>query len=597
MKQMKIFVFFGLASLFLFLACQKHLDVIATPPVTPITPAPPVIPPTETDVTVSASIQGRVTDQAGAPVKDAAVTSGSNSVQTDINGIFRFSGIQTSKYFGYIKVSKTGFFTGSRTIVTSTTGVNYIEVQLLPRTSSGNFDAASGGSVMANTGNAVTIPANGVVTASSNTSYAGTVNVFSSWIDPTDPKRNSRMPGDLRGTDTSNRTVALQTFGMVAIELEGSAGEKLQLAAGKTATISFPIPAASQAAAPPTIPLWYFNDTTGKWIEQGIATKNGTSYIGTVAHFTYWNCDIPSNLVYFNVNLKDQSGNPLAYTRLDITNTTTNDSRTGYSDSVGNVNGWVLKNTTLSFSVVDNCGTNLVTKSEGPFTSDQDLGTITVTINPTQMVTVHGTVVDCNNSPVTSGFASITLDGLNYGASVTNGNFSAAILRCASGPDSVLITVGNYTTQLQSLPQQFPVSGSDLNTGNLATCGGSFSQFINFTFNGTSYNITVPPDSIYLSPNAGYTFITGFEGIWTTPGYSEISLVIPDNLTGNTATTLNVSIGTSWYSNTLQQSVSCNVTEFDPSGGYIQGTFSGNISKDTTGALLPITGSFKVKRP
>ena len=54
------------------------------------------------------------------------------------------------------------------------------------------------------------------------------------------------MPGDLRGTDTSGRTVGLQTFGMVAVELEGSAGQRLKLASGKTATISLPIPAALQ---------------------------------------------------------------------------------------------------------------------------------------------------------------------------------------------------------------------------------------------------------------------------------------------------------------------------------------------------------------
>src|SRR5450631_2979767 len=299
---------------------------------------------------------------------------------------------------------------------------------------------------------------------------------------------------------------------MIAVELEGSAGEKLQLAPGKTASISFPIPAAMQTTAPASIPLWYFNDTTGKWIEQGTATKTGVNYTGTVSHFTYWNCDLPLGLVYFNVNLKDQNNSPLAYTRMDITNTSTSDTRTGFSDSLGNVNGWVLKNSNLSFVVEDNCGASLLTKSEGPFTIDQNLGTFIVTVNPSQMVTVHGVVVDCSNSPVTNGFASITLDGLNYGAAVINGNFSATILRCSTNPDSILIIVGNYASLLQSLPQQFPVSGSDLNTGNLAACGGSFSQFISFTLNGNSYNITVPPDSVSYSAYLNYTSLSGFGG-------------------------------------------------------------------------------------
>jgi hypothetical protein len=39
------------------------------------------------------------------------------------------------------------------------------------------------------------------------------------------------------------------------------------------------------------------------------------------------------------------------------------------------------------------------------------------------------------------------------------------------------------------------------------------------------------------------------------------------------------------------------MTEFDPSGGSVQATFSGNISVDSTGPLVPVIGSFNVKRP
>jgi hypothetical protein len=600
MKQMKIFVICGLTSLFFFLACQKHLDVTGT---TPIPPVPP-IPPTETDVIVTASIQGRVTDQTGAPVKDATVTSGTNSVQTDINGIFRFSGIQTSKYFGYIKVSKTGFFTGSRTIVTSTTGVNYVVVELLPRTSSGSFDAATGATITSTTGNSVTISGNAVVTASSNTAYSGTVNVYSSWIDPTDPKRNSLMPGDLRGTDTSNRTAALQSFGMVAIELEGSAGEKLQITPGKTATISFPIPAALQSTAPATIPLWYFNDTTGKWIQQGMATKNGSNFIGTVAHFTYWNCDWPSDFVYFNVNLKDQIGNPLAYARLNVTNTSTNDTQTFYSDSIGNVNGWGLKNTVLSFAVVDNCGTNLTTKSEGPFTGNQDLGTLTVTSNPDQMVTVHGTVVDCSNSPVANGFASITLDGLNYGAAVTNGSFSATILKCSGNVTNLQMQAGDYATQMLSDTSVLAVTGGDVNAGQLIACGVHFDQYFIYNIDGNTYNITDPPAIFSYAFSTrfppGYTQISASTGTSGTPGYLNTFCFIPITDTGTTVMyQQSLNIGSTYYAVLAGNYTSCTVTRYDGSGGYIQGSFSGNMYIDSTYGSPPhaVTGSFKVKVP
>ena len=592
-----------LATLFLFFACKKSLDTIPTPPTPPVTPPVTVVPPTETDVIVTASIQGRVTDQNGSPVKDATVTSGSNTAQTDVNGIFRFAAIKTSKYFGYIKISKTGFFTGSRTIVTSTTGVNYVEVELAPRTSTGQFDAANRADITLPSGIGLTLAANAVVTASSNQTYTGTVNVYSSVIDPTDPNIIKQMPGDLRGTDTSNRTVGLQSFGMVAIELEGSAGEKLQVGSRTMAIITIPIPVSLQSTAPVTIPLWYFNDTTGKWIEQGLALKTGQNYIGSVSHFTYWNCGWPSDMVYFTANIKDQTGNPLAYARLDIKNMSTNGIQTIYSDSVGNLNGWVIKNTIFSFAVVDNCGTAMVQESEGPFTANQDLGTISIISNPDQMVTVHGTVVDCGNSPVANGFVSITLDGLNYGAAVTNGNFSATILKCSGNSSNLLIQAGDYASQMLGDRIAVTVTGSDLNTGQLTACSVNYDQYFIYNMDGNTYNITDPPAIFnllsYKRFATYYTQLSASAGVSGTPGYQNTSFLIPINDTGTTFMyQQSLTIGTTWYSEIAGDNINCTVTRYDGSGGYVQGSFSGNMYIDSvSGPAHPMTGSFKLKVP
>ena len=592
-----------LATLFLFFACKKSLDTTPTPPAPPVTPPVTVVPPTETDVTVTASIQGRVIDQSGSPVKDATVTSGLNTAQTDVNGIFRLAAIKTSKYFGYIKISKTGFFTGSRTIVTSTTGVNYVEVELAPRTATGQFDAANRADITLPSSISLTLAANAVVTASSNQAYSGTVNVYSSFFDPTDPNMIKQIPGDLRGTDTSGRTVGLQSFGMAAIELEGSAGEKLQVGSSTSAIITIPIPVSLQSTAPPTIPLWYFNDTTGKWIEQGLALKTGPNYIGSVSHFTYWNCGWPSDMVYFTANIKDQTGNPLAYARLDIKNMSTNGIQTIYSDSVGNLNGWVIKNTIFSFAVVDNCGTAMVQESEGPLTANQDLGTISILSNPDQMVTVHGTVVDCGNSPVANGFVSITLDGLNYGAAVTNGNFSATILKCSGNSTNLLIQAGDYSTQMLGDRIALPVAGGDLNTGQLTACSVNFDEYFIYNIDGNTYNITDPPAIFnflsYKRFATYYTQLSASTGVSGTAGYQNTSFLIPINDTGTTIMyQQSLTIGTTWYSEIAGDNINCTLTRYDASGGYVQGSFSGNMYIDSvSGAAHPMTGSFKLKVP
>jgi ABC-type sulfate transport system permease subunit len=104
------------------------------------------------------------------------------------------------------------------------------------------------------------------------------------------------MPGNLTGITINNEQKILQTYGMIAVEMEGSSGEALNIAGSKQATISFPIPSAMLANAPATIPLWHFDETIGVWKEEGTATKQGNAYVGVVTHFSFWNCDVPAIL-------------------------------------------------------------------------------------------------------------------------------------------------------------------------------------------------------------------------------------------------------------------------------------------------------------
>ena len=590
-------------SALIFFSCQKHIDASPNPPpenpIKPVVP-PPVVPPTENDVIVTASIQGLVTDPNGNPVLNATVSGAGASVQTDSNGMFRFHNIQMSKYFGFVKVSKSGFFTGSRTIVTSTTGVNYVKIQLTQRNNPGTFDASSGGSVTNSSNINVSFPASAIVTSSSNTGYSGAVNLYSAFYDPTDATQRISLPGDLRGTDTTNHTVGINSLGIVSIELEGSAGEKLQMATGKSATISLPIPSGLLSIAPATVSLWYFNDTTGKWIQQGVATKSGNNYVGTVSHFTYWSFNLPYTIVYFTTSLKDQNNNPLAYTRLDISNNTTNDTRTGYSDSLGNVNGWIEKNASLSFIVYDNCGTSLLIKSEGPFTSDQTLDPIIVPLT-NHMITVHGTVVDCSNSPMLNGLANIMLDGLAYSTPVSNGSYSVSIMRCSTTPVNVFVKVTDNIS-LMSDSTNVQVNGADVDAGQLSVCNINADQYFVYNIDGNTYTISDPP-AIFnyatgLQPNnKAYTELSATNGSPGTAGYQYTLFHMQFTTTGTTFMFWQyLTIGNTRYTDGAG-TITCNVTRYDSPGGYVQGSFSGPMLIDSTGAPHAMTGIFKVKNP
>ena len=59
------------------------------------------------------------------------------------------------------------------------------------------------------------------------------------------------------------------------VELHDAAGEKLNLAAGKTAQLTFPVSSSQVSNAPATIPTWHFDTNSGLWMEEGSAVKNG----------------------------------------------------------------------------------------------------------------------------------------------------------------------------------------------------------------------------------------------------------------------------------------------------------------------------------
>jgi hypothetical protein len=417
---------------------------------------------------VTASLQGRVVDQNGVPVEGAAVTSGTAGAATDINGVFSLSNISMSSRFGYVQATKAGYYTGSKSIITNGGASNYVTIQLIPQSATGTFSAPIGGAVAIQSGDTVNFGDSAVVEAATKTAYTGMVTVYSSYLDPTDSLLYNEMPGDLRGIGSNGFETALQSFGLIDVVLQDASGNPLQIAAGKTATVTWTIPASLQSVAPATIPLWYFNDTTGRWIQQGTATRQGNTYVGQVSHFTWWTCAQALSTVNFNVTFKDQYGNPLAYAYY-IFQSATLGTRGGYTNSGGYAQGLLPKGTSLTLKIMSQCGTLLGGVNVGPTLSDQTLGTVTVnTIGG--LLTLTGTVVDCSNNPVDSGYVSTYIDGLNYKAPVTNGAFKLAVNRCFVQPITISLTPVNLTTQLQGNPTSLQVAVGKDSVNQMTAC-------------------------------------------------------------------------------------------------------------------------------
>src|SRR5690349_15029607 len=105
-----LFMFALLAGMVIVWGCQRTVDK-------PLDISSP---------TVTASVQGRVTDESKMPVSGAQVKAGSETTTTDVNGNFKFENIALSQNAGLIKVEKEGFFLGSRTLVVKAGVVNKV---------------------------------------------------------------------------------------------------------------------------------------------------------------------------------------------------------------------------------------------------------------------------------------------------------------------------------------------------------------------------------------------------------------------------------------------------------------------------------------
>jgi uncharacterized protein (TIGR02145 family) len=237
------------------------------------------------------------------------------------------------------------------------------------------------------------------------------------------------------------------SYGMVGVELTDANDQSVQLAPGNPATVRFPVMPDQQADAPATIPLWWFDEDLGYWIHEGEAALVGNEYVGEVAHFSWWNIDVPGSFVELKgVVFDNATGAVLPGARVVLITQTMGSSVT-YTNTQGEFTGLVPIGQQLTISVQLTCGpigdwVTVHTETAGPYTQ-LDVIILSVTIPDQKLVT--GTVVDCDGLPVDAGYALVNgavhfcLDGV------------FEVLTCAQsitlrGVDVATVNVSTYAT-------------------------------------------------------------------------------------------------------------------------------------------------------
>ncbi|MDA9057387.1 carboxypeptidase-like regulatory domain-containing protein, partial [Flavobacteriaceae bacterium] len=394
---------FALLIFFCFVSCNDEPVGGSTEP---NTPSPSVTLIESFGSLTDSDFMGRIVDLQNNPVSGAMVQIGNSTTDTDINGVFIIKNAQVYEKFAFIKVEKAGFLHGSRSVV-PTAGINQVQIMLLPQTVTQTV--SSGAAATVSLSNGAVVDLSGSYSLSDGSEYTGDVKVTLHFLNPTDEDMPQQMPGMLIAENLQNEARMLETLGMLAVELRSETGEKLNLSEGTTATLSVPLDSETLVGAPNEIPLWYFDEENGYWIEEGSATLQGTKYVGTVSHFSFWNCDIPVEYINLCINISDVNNTPLSSLMVSI-ESEFNGSGSGITNNNGEVCGIVPANQVLNlqyflYNICNNLEIPNLSESVGPFSQDTMLNIVLDAPEVEEyQETITGVFNTCDGSAVANGY-------------------------------------------------------------------------------------------------------------------------------------------------------------------------------------------------
>jgi hypothetical protein len=548
---------------------------------------------------VSRDFIGQIVDMDNSPLQGVTIKIGSSTTQTDVNGVFIINNANVYQKFAYITAKKAGFIDGSRAMV-PTSGKNNVKIMLLPNAPLETIQSGVVSEVSIYSGTKVKFQ--GGFQDENGTDYSGPVQVSMFHLTPSDENIDKIMPGMLYAQTATNQEAVLETFGMLNVELRGSAGQKLNIKSGQTAEITIRIDDSQIATAPSSIPLWHFDEERGYWKQDGVATKVGNKYVGEVSHFSWWNCDAPFPLVTLTVTIVDANGNGISNVGVGLIANGNSWPVIGYTNTNGQISGLVPSNQTLALNVYPdfyscNSSNIIYTTSIGPLSANTTLSNIVINNSPTIISsTVVGNLVKCNNTNVTNGYVILNRAGSYSVSPVTNGSFSFNEIYCPSNTQFTLkgFDIENLQ-QTDSINYNFTATITTI--GNLQACT-AVDEFISYQIDSNTtvfliQNVSGGSNTQGGLPSGGLN-LYGSNGSNQNQGLS---------IWGNTNvlgiyTTAQFSIegtGIGYISSATTNTIQFNLSQFGAVGGYIDMTFSGTY-QDPNGGNHTLTGVAHVIR-
>ncbi len=422
----------------------------------------------------SAPISGRIADESGVGIPDVNICIADQpySYLTDKNGYFWITDPVQDSTKIFITAKKDGYISGSKTYFhVGEGGMGYVEIWLISSTPIGSVPANTGGTITLNDGATVSLPPNSAQTEDGSL-YTGNINVVAKWLNPDSGDFPLLAPGELEGIDETGAEVLLLTAGVIVVELIADNGDHLDLADGATATLTVPISASIIDVAPDTIPLWNFDHEQNIWIIDGIAVRQGNSYIAVVTHFSHYNFDLSAGSckVRVYITVVNSDGEPMEGIYGQVSCCDGYNTKYFHTNSNGKASGAIPKDEPITFLFKAACACDVyIGTTVGPFTENTN---ITFTIPSYLTTKVSGRLVNCDGDPVNDGYVYFKFDEdrtspLNVNA---DGTFSQVLMSCFLSEPAMLIAYDRMT-DIESLPTPVYIGGGTVeDLGDIEVC-------------------------------------------------------------------------------------------------------------------------------
>ncbi len=577
-----------LCLLFLFSSCRKDEKTTGNG----AGPNPP-------GIDVEASVYGVILN-AGTdiPIENVNVELNGEQLSTDENGFFRLNDGFFDKDGALIKASKSGYYDAFNFLIPKPGEDHFVKMYLIIKRPKGTFNTSSSALVeIGDDGPTLAFKPNSLATEDGQM-YEGDYTVNAHWFNPTSADFVATMPGDLRGENTNGESVQLESYGMIAVEIEGANGEDLNLLAGETAEWVLPLDP-NLTDIPSEIPIWSLNEDTGIWLEEGKANLVDGKYVSQLSHFSFWNCDAPYPLVEIEGRLLDQNGTAITNELIEIRIEGGGTSGRGSSDDDGYFAGKVPKDQSLILSIVSSCDSlSNYDVPLGSLSEDTNLGDVVIVVHDDAYVSYSGIFLDCSGVPVSNGYIKLMAGNklLDLVQVEANGSFANTIQFCEAQTISIQGVDESGLTESE-VQEVFMEPDGNYPLGDISACE-DLDQYFIFTQDGIPYATT----NVELRMSGALLELTAEDVFFEADPSSKNRIQI--DLSTNSLSSFYCFVGDEatavWcvdnFGAPCEENLNMELSEVPTQQGeYLMGSITGQLQDDEQGNTYDIDISFRVK--